>query len=35
MTKIEICMLAWAILGIIGVAFLLRDGAREDERYGE
>jgi hypothetical protein len=35
MTKMEICIFAWAIIGFVGVAILLRDGGRGDERYGK
>jgi hypothetical protein len=32
MTVTQICILAWAILGLIVVAVLLRFGGRSDER---
>jgi hypothetical protein len=35
MTKMQICIFAWAILGFIGVAILLRDGGSGDERGRE
>jgi hypothetical protein len=33
MTGTEICFLAWAIVGMIVVAILLRVGGRRDERH--
>jgi beta-lactamase regulating signal transducer with metallopeptidase domain len=35
MTTTEICILVWAILGMIVVAILLRVGGRRDERGRE
>jgi hypothetical protein len=35
MTTTEICILAWAILGMIVVAILLHVGGRKDERRRE
>jgi hypothetical protein len=30
MTKVQICIFAWAILGLVGAAILLRFGERGD-----
>lgn len=35
MTKVQICIFAWGVLGLVGAAILLRFGERGDEQYGE